>query len=98
MQGHVSVLATRLLVEGPIVPGRASFLVSGRRTHVGLLVRDGVVSIELVWHWAGSFPETAEQFYSLYFAMTGLHATHMVIGIAILGVRRILRSRMTAAN
>ncbi len=37
LQGQVSVIATRLLAEGPIVPGRASFLVSGRRTHVGLL-------------------------------------------------------------
>jgi cytochrome c oxidase subunit 3 len=37
------------------------------------------------FQWAGSFPETAEQFYSLYFAMTGLHAVHMVLGIAVLG-------------
>ena len=39
--------------------------------------------------WAGHLPEgvTAQQvqmFYWIYFAMTGLHALHMIIGIAIL--------------
>ncbi len=34
--------------------------------------------------WEGQFPEAAEQFYSLYFAMTGLHALHMVVGIGVL--------------
>ena len=29
-------------------------------------------------------PRAAELFYSLYFGMTGLHALHMVIGIAVL--------------
>jgi cytochrome c oxidase subunit 3 len=32
----------------------------------------------------------AEIFFSLYFIMTGLHATHMVIGIAILAVLAVL--------
>jgi cytochrome c oxidase subunit 3 len=36
------------------------------------------------FHWAGSFPEVAEQFYSLYFAMTGLHAAHMIAGIGVI--------------
>lgn len=36
------------------------------------------------FHWAGRFPEVAEQFYSLYFAMTGLHALHMIGGIGVL--------------
>jgi cytochrome c oxidase subunit 3 len=34
----------------------------------------------------GPQPEHAEIYFSLYFIMTGLHATHMVIGIIILGV------------
>jgi cytochrome c oxidase subunit 3 len=34
----------------------------------------------------GPQPENAQIFFSLYFLMTGLHATHMVIGIIILGV------------
>ncbi len=37
VRGQVGLLATTVLAEGPIVPGRASFLVSGRRTHIGLL-------------------------------------------------------------
>jgi len=39
VQGQVGLLSTRLLVEGPIVPGRASFLVSGRRTYLDVLAR-----------------------------------------------------------
>lgn len=31
-------------------------------------------------------PNHVELFFSLYFAMTGLHALHMILGIAILGV------------
>jgi cytochrome c oxidase subunit 3 len=34
----------------------------------------------------GPQPENAEIFFSLYFIMTGLHATHMVIGIGVLAV------------
>jgi cytochrome c oxidase subunit 3 len=34
----------------------------------------------------GPQPEHAEIYFSLYFIMTGLHATHMIIGIIILGV------------
>jgi cytochrome c oxidase subunit 3 len=36
------------------------------------------------FQWPGQYPAPAEQFYSLYFAMTGLHALHMVIGIGIM--------------
>ena len=36
--------------------------------------------------WAGAHPEAAEMFYSLYFAMTGLHALHMIAGIGVLAV------------
>jgi cytochrome c oxidase subunit III len=34
-----------------------------------------------------------ELFFSLYFAMTGLHALHMIIGIAILGVLAVASQR-----
>ncbi len=34
-------------------------------------------------------PEQIEIFFSLYFAMTGLHAVHMIIGIAVLAVLMI---------
>jgi cytochrome c oxidase subunit 3 len=39
---------------------------------------------------AGVQPQHAEIFFSLYFIMTGLHATHMVVGIAVLAVLAIL--------
>ena len=35
---------------------------------------------------AGELPDHTHVFFSLYFVMTGLHALHMVIGIAILAV------------
>ena len=37
VQGQVGLLSTRVLAEGPVVPGRASFLVSGRRTYLNVL-------------------------------------------------------------
>jgi cytochrome c oxidase subunit III len=46
-----------------------------------------------VWH--GLYPKPAEQFYSLYFAMTGLHALHMVIGLGIMAVITIMSLRKT---
>ncbi len=36
------------------------------------------------FHWEGPEAEQVEMFFNLYFAMTGLHALHMVIGIGIL--------------
>jgi cytochrome c oxidase subunit III len=36
------------------------------------------------FHWEGPNAKPAEIFYSLYFAMTGLHALHMIIGIPII--------------
>ena len=36
------------------------------------------------FQWEYGYPEAAEQFFSLYFAMTGLHALHMIIGIGVL--------------
>jgi cytochrome c oxidase subunit 3 len=36
--------------------------------------------------WDGKYPAAAEQFYSLYFCMTGLHALHMIVGLGIMTV------------
>ena len=36
-QGQVGILSSRLLFEGPIVPGKASFLISGRRTYIDVV-------------------------------------------------------------
>jgi cytochrome c oxidase subunit 3 len=38
-------------------------------------------------------PAGVEQFYSLYFCMTGLHALHMVIGIGIMAVITVMAWR-----
>jgi cytochrome c oxidase subunit 3 len=40
----------------------------------------------LTFHFEGPAPERAQLFFSLYFAMTGLHAFHMVIGLGIMTV------------
>ena len=45
--------------------------------------------------WDGQYPHAAEQFYSLYFAMTGLHALHMVVGISIMTYIAIMAWRRT---
>ena len=47
------------------------------------------------FQWEGLYPKPAEQFYSLYFAMTGLHALHMVIGLGIMTVIAIMAWRKT---
>ena len=47
------------------------------------------------FHWDGLYPHPAEQFYSLYFAMTGLHALHMIIGLGIMTVITVLAWRKT---
>jgi cytochrome c oxidase subunit III len=38
------------------------------------------------FHFAAPFEHTAQLYFSLYFAMTGLHAVHMIIGIGIMAV------------
>jgi cytochrome c oxidase subunit 3 len=45
------------------------------------------------FQWTGDHPAGAEIFYSLYFAMTGLHALHMVIGLGIMTVIGIMAWR-----
>ena len=45
------------------------------------------------FQWPGTYPAAAEQFYSLYFAMTGLHAVHMIIGLGLMTVIAIMAWR-----
>ena len=47
------------------------------------------------FHWDGQYPKPAEQFYSLYFAMTGLHALHMIVGVGIMSVIALMAWRKT---
>jgi cytochrome c oxidase subunit 3 len=53
----------------------------------------------LAFHFEGTAPERANLFFSLYFAMTGLHAVHMIIGLGVLTVMFVmaLRHKFSAA-
>jgi len=43
------------------------------------------------FEWHGNAPANqAQMFYNLYFAMTGLHAIHVIIGILVIGVLALL--------
>ena len=50
------------------------------------------------FQFEGPAPERANLFFSLYFAMTGLHALHMIIGLGIMTVMLIMawRGRFSA--
>jgi len=51
------------------------------------------------FQFPGSEPGHSEMFFCLYFAMTGLHALHMIIGLGVLFVMLVLalRGRFSAA-
>lgn len=51
------------------------------------------------FHWSGPNSEQVELFFSVYFAMTGLHALHMVIGAGLFAwlVIQTVRGRYTAS-
>jgi cytochrome c oxidase subunit 3 len=45
------------------------------------------------FQYHGMHPQGAQLFYSFYFAMTGVHALHMIIGIGIISVLIVLARR-----
>ncbi len=47
----------------------------------------------LSFHYPGPYGQEAAMFFSLYFAMTGMHALHMIIGIGLLSVLVYLAGR-----
>ncbi|MBB3230947.1 cytochrome c oxidase subunit 3 [Halomonas stenophila] len=47
----------------------------------------------LPFEYPGKHPQQAELFFNFYFALTGLHAFHMLVGLCILGVLAILTWR-----
>jgi cytochrome c oxidase subunit III len=47
----------------------------------------------LGFHFEGTAPERANLFFSLYFAMTGLHALHMIIGLGLMTVMFVMAVR-----
>ncbi len=40
----------------------------------------------LMFQWEGPLARNVELFFSFYFAMTGLHALHMIVGVGLVGV------------
>ena len=45
------------------------------------------------FHFEGAHGREAQIFYSLYFAMTGMHAVHMIIGIVMLSILMVMAAR-----
>ncbi|MFB3817144.1 MAG: cytochrome c oxidase subunit 3 family protein [Candidatus Methylomirabilales bacterium] len=45
------------------------------------------------FRWEGSDPQHVQLFYSFYFAMTGMHALHMVVGVGLLAVLLLMARR-----
>jgi cytochrome c oxidase subunit 3 len=75
-----------------LVPGR-SFSLSAEHAGRGESDARGVAGLST--RSAGFQSESVELFFSFYFGMTGLHATHMVIGIAVLAVLLVAARRGT---
>jgi cytochrome c oxidase subunit 3 len=72
--------------EEHLVPGREFSLTAGHTSSPPLPNHDATKAHET--------PEGhVELFFSFYFAMTGLHAVHMVIGVAVLGVLLVAAHR-----
>ena len=78
----------RMLQEGP--PAHDLVLSSDAVVAAGVATSDPGVAVDLQRH--------AQIFFSLYFAMTGMHALHMIIGIGLLTwlVLAARRGRFTA--
>lgn len=49
--------------------------------------------LDLAFRYPGAQPQQAELFFNFYYAMTGLHALHMAVGVLILGVLAVLVRR-----
>jgi len=93
-----SSLTMALSVHAAQVSKRVMLVVNLILTMVLGLVFLGVKAYEYwhKWHehlipgpnftYHGPDPVNAQLFFSLYFAMTGLHALHMVVGVGLLGV------------
>ena len=55
-----------------------------------------VPGANFIWH--GANPRAAELFFWLYFAMTGLHAIHVTVGVVLMLVLALLAGRGRFAN
>lgn len=57
VEGGIGVIASRLTVQGPIVKGKSSFIISGRRTYVDIIAKP--------WIEKSDFKGTSYHFYDL---------------------------------
>lgn len=53
-------------------------------------IHEGLAPFTGSFRFDGPHPEQAELFFNFYFAMTGLHALHLTIGIGLLLVMAVL--------
>jgi cytochrome c oxidase subunit III len=56
--------------------------------------QEGLVPGRL-WHYAGPHPAAVQTFVFLYFAMTGLHAIHLTVGVTLVAILIVLAWRRT---
>lgn len=68
-----------------IVLGIAFLVLKGVEYHADY-VEGSVPFLVGGWHYGGPDPTHAALFFNFYFLLTGLHATHMVIGIVLLTI------------
>ena len=52
----------------------------------GRVLKSFLSTAEQKRNGAGAAPQNVEMFYWIYFAMTGMHAVHMIIGVGLLSV------------
>ncbi len=64
----------------------------GDGPHTGCLLPGARFDGEAL-HLTGGAAREAQIYFSLYFGMTGLHATHMIVGIPILGIIAVMAHR-----
>ena len=98
---HASKLGRRRALLGYLLLTMLLGLVflSIKATEYYLDYQEGLVPLRgFNFHFEGSDPARARLFFNFYFAMTGLHALHVLIGICLIGVMVVLawRNRFSA--
>ncbi len=68
----------------------AAFLVIKLACEWSVKIAHHHVPWDFQWHEKGVPPEIAKLFFSMYFAMTGLHGLHVLIGMICIGILQFL--------
>lgn len=81
--------AVLTLLAATLVLGLAFLAIKGYEWHAEY--SEGLVPLlGLDFRYPGEHPDAARMFFSLYFAMTGLHAAHMALGLGVIAVMFVL--------